>query len=237
MGQNTNSLVGVAISASLLPPMVNTGLLWAQASLNTYFYVSDCVVGNQTVGDSLQMWNACCAKGSSEPCAVATDVAYPDFCCYSAEVDSGTIGLMGFVSLLLTVVNIVCIWVFGSGMFYFKEIAPLPNKSQLWSYLVPKAREYNNAVNNGLLSPKKLEKELKEALEEKRKRQDPPVYGPVNQPQARAIGLQSRAFGETGFSSQRFLKTDGGGAIASSFWDYVDRSKENEGKKVKPVGQ
>ena len=28
-GRNTSSLVGVAISASLLPPCVNAGLLWA----------------------------------------------------------------------------------------------------------------------------------------------------------------------------------------------------------------
>jgi len=31
LGNNTSSLVGVAISASLLPPAVNTGLLWAYA--------------------------------------------------------------------------------------------------------------------------------------------------------------------------------------------------------------
>ena len=30
-GRNTSSLVGVAISASLLPPCVNAGLLWAYA--------------------------------------------------------------------------------------------------------------------------------------------------------------------------------------------------------------
>jgi len=31
MGSNTSSLVGVAISASLLPPLVNAGICWAHA--------------------------------------------------------------------------------------------------------------------------------------------------------------------------------------------------------------
>lgn len=39
LGNNTNSLVGVAISASLLPPAVNTGLLWAYALYAVMFSV------------------------------------------------------------------------------------------------------------------------------------------------------------------------------------------------------
>ena len=34
LGNNTASMVGVAISASLLPPAVNAGLLWAVAILH-----------------------------------------------------------------------------------------------------------------------------------------------------------------------------------------------------------
>ena len=37
LGNNTSSLVGVAISASLLPPAVNTGMLFAYAALNSVF--------------------------------------------------------------------------------------------------------------------------------------------------------------------------------------------------------
>ena len=33
LGGNAGSLVGVAISASLLPPAVNAGLLWAMATI------------------------------------------------------------------------------------------------------------------------------------------------------------------------------------------------------------
>ena len=34
LADNTGSMVGIAISASLLPPAVNTGLLWSLALLN-----------------------------------------------------------------------------------------------------------------------------------------------------------------------------------------------------------
>ena len=37
LGDNTGSLVGVAISASLLPPAVNTGVLWALACVYMIF--------------------------------------------------------------------------------------------------------------------------------------------------------------------------------------------------------
>ena len=33
LGNNTSSLVGVAISASLLPPAVNAGMCWAYAAV------------------------------------------------------------------------------------------------------------------------------------------------------------------------------------------------------------
>ncbi|KAK8813252.1 hypothetical protein WA158_002844 [Blastocystis sp. Blastoise] len=40
-GRNTSSLVGVAISASLLPPAVNCGLLWSYAALGLIFGFKD----------------------------------------------------------------------------------------------------------------------------------------------------------------------------------------------------
>ena len=37
LGGNAGSMVGVAISASLLPPAVNTGLFWAMAMISYGF--------------------------------------------------------------------------------------------------------------------------------------------------------------------------------------------------------
>merc|ERR1712121_356886 len=37
LGGNSGSMVGVAISASLLPPAVNTGLYWAMALMSSAF--------------------------------------------------------------------------------------------------------------------------------------------------------------------------------------------------------
>lgn len=79
LGNNTASLVGVAISASLLPPAVNSGICWAHAIL-----------------------------------IKAGAVSYAN----TADFDFAQIG---GISFLLTVVNIVCIWIAGMAMFAIKE--------------------------------------------------------------------------------------------------------------------
>ena len=79
LGNNTASRVGVAISASLLPPAVNSGICWAHAILVRSGAVS---YANT-----------------------------PDF----------NFAQIGGISFLLTVVNIVCIWIAGMAMFAIKE--------------------------------------------------------------------------------------------------------------------
>ena len=76
LGNNTSSLVGVAISASLLPPAVNAGICWAHAIL-----IRAKVVENTSGEDFARIAG---------------------------------------ISFALTVVNIVCIWVFGMLMFKIK---------------------------------------------------------------------------------------------------------------------
>jgi uncharacterized membrane protein len=71
LGDNTSSLVGVAISASLLPPAVNAGICWMYALL--------------------------LKAGAAENIAD----------------DSYDFATTGAISLCLTVVNILCIWVAG----------------------------------------------------------------------------------------------------------------------------
>ena len=44
LGENTSSMVGVAISASLLPPAVNAGFLWSVALTCSYLDESICAL-------------------------------------------------------------------------------------------------------------------------------------------------------------------------------------------------
>ncbi|CAJ1965711.1 unnamed protein product [Cylindrotheca closterium] len=124
LGNNTASLVGVAISASLLPPAVNAGICWAFAILIS---------------------------------AGAVDDNGEDFV---------TIGAISFV---LTLVNILCIWVFGIVMFTIKEVTPSVKKSAFWARDIKVARA---TQKHG--PPKKevdldtIKAGLQEALEQKR---------------------------------------------------------------------
>ena len=59
LGGNAGSMVGVAISASLLPPAVNTGLYWAMAMISygfddTSFFNKDNVFDNITVNGEVR---------------------------------------------------------------------------------------------------------------------------------------------------------------------------------------
>jgi hypothetical protein len=214
MGQNTNSLVGVAISASLLPPCVNTGLLFAEAALDTMYFAQDCVVGNQTYAQAIEVWNACCTRNFADACISKLDVPYPDYCCTSAFFSEIAFGMMGFISFLLTLVNITCIVVFASLTFYFKEVAPLPNKSELWSSILPQARRFNQAAAKGEHTLSSLHEDLGEELSHA------PLIGQG--------GLQTRAIGETGFSQRfRFKKND---SMSRLFFE-TDESEEETNKK------
>jgi len=93
LDKQTASLVGVAISASLLPPAVNAGVLWI-----FYAYIK-------------------------------TGVIYKDD---SLPWDKLTAG--GVISLLLTLANIVLIWLASMFMFRMKEVLPI-EKSVFWTDL------------------------------------------------------------------------------------------------------
>ena len=104
LGNNTSSLVGVAISASLLPPMVNCGMCLAYA-----------IVGNS--------WDA--RDGES--------------------VDRLKYLEIGGISFFLTILNILCIYFVALGLFYVKEVAPIPGKTDFWKHL-HHAREYDERL-------------------------------------------------------------------------------------------
>eukprot|EP01082_Thalassiosira_pseudonana_P010082 g8968.t1 g8968 contig34:540966-542250(-) len=94
LDDQTNSLVGVAISASLLPPAVNSGIIWVAA----FFYKDGIIPHNEEE----YTWN--------------------DF------------QRFGWISLGLTLINIVMIWISSMLMFRLKEVLPI-EKKVFWSDL------------------------------------------------------------------------------------------------------
>ncbi|GBG29488.1 Hypothetical Protein FCC1311_057092 [Hondaea fermentalgiana] len=142
LGNNTSSLVGVAISASLLPPAVNTGTLLAMAILaNTKYLDLEKIEINTLIGENNTDWEA---------------------------VTMHTILAGAGWSLLLTLANIACIWVAGILMFKLKEVVPLDHKSAFWTDDVPNTRAYNGVLRRNDPEATELRKRVADYL----KRQD-----------------------------------------------------------------
>jgi uncharacterized hydrophobic protein (TIGR00271 family) len=101
LDDQTASLVGVAISASLLPPAVNAGIMWVAHA----FLENDVIAGRQIPEMTLARVN------STRFLRHATTSAYShdDF------------REMGFISLGLTLANILLIWISSMIMFRVKE--------------------------------------------------------------------------------------------------------------------
>jgi len=134
LGGNAGSLVGVAISASLLPPAVNCGLYWAvslvQLILSSYgltayhgYHFDEEL--NQTVSGYEHHYSS--------------DLAVESFVC-------------GLVSLTLTLINILCIIITGVLILKLKEVTPakVPQKfSHFWRTDVRAHRDYYKAIKKG----------------------------------------------------------------------------------------
>jgi len=119
LGDNTGSLVGVAISASLLPPAVNAGLLWA-LSLVYLLFEKDLERYNSVIKTS-----------------------------YYSEHQSVELAIFGCISMCVTVTNIICIYIMGVVFLKIKEVAPLRSHRQFWHHDVKIARDYNKTIHIG----------------------------------------------------------------------------------------
>ncbi len=138
---NAGSLVGVAISASLLPPAVNCGLFWAVA-----FVIG--VSGKQEYLFGFQN-----ATYYYEPCYV-DDPALESF-------------LLGAVSLALTALNIVSIIATGVAILRLKEVTPdkIPQSfSTFWRRDVRAHRDYYRTLHHRAGGDLDLVHETREAL-------------------------------------------------------------------------
>lgn len=112
LGGNTGSLVGVAISASLLPPAVNAGLLWAIALCTQLMHV--------------------------EPRLLASLGRHH---IYSQQLHV-ELFVCATVSMGLTLINVVCVWLMGVVVLRIKEVAPAVQRDQqFWRHDVRLARE------------------------------------------------------------------------------------------------
>mmetsp|Transcript_11091 Transcript_11091/g.12692 ORF Transcript_11091/g.12692 Transcript_11091/m.12692 type:complete len:617 (+) Transcript_11091:99-1949(+) len=129
LGNNTTSLVGVAISASLLPPVVNTGLL----------------VGFGVTFDSY----------------VNTSVTS-----YNIVDDKSDLFIMAGWSLMLTVSNIVLIFIAGTMMFRIKEVRRSDEKTEFWAAHIEATRKYNRIKGNDSQTDKLFEEVAHQIQEE-----------------------------------------------------------------------
>lgn len=122
LGGNTGPLVGVAISASLLPPAVNSGLLWALACIYKLFERDDSKYTNVI-------------KSNSYSDNQATELA-----------------ILGCLSLCLTISNVICVYLMGILVLKIKEIAPVisSNNREFWKHDIKIARDLNKNRNSTL---------------------------------------------------------------------------------------
>ncbi|XP_064486468.1 uncharacterized protein LOC135398867 [Ornithodoros turicata] len=145
LGGNSACLVGVAISASLLPPSINCGTLWSLSLMKVFKSLSQDPV-NVTVP----------IPGTSLTKVVTTYpafIAHSDFNAYyfdNANMHKEC-AVMAINSFGLTVVNILCIIIAGTVFLKIKEIAPeasMPRTHRFWKNDIKVARDYNRTFND-----------------------------------------------------------------------------------------
>ncbi|XP_059620692.1 uncharacterized protein LOC132264481 [Phlebotomus argentipes] len=132
LGENMGSLAGVAISASLLPPAVNSGLMWALACLYKIYE----------------------ADGERYNSIIKTN--------YYSNHQSIEVAIMGSISMCVTITNVISVYLMGVIFLRIKEVAPIAtqNYRNFWKHDVKIARDYNKtcqAADTTLLRQKLAE--------------------------------------------------------------------------------
>uniref|UniRef100_A0A336LZL7 CSON006277 protein n=1 Tax=Culicoides sonorensis TaxID=179676 RepID=A0A336LZL7_CULSO len=119
LGENTGSLVGTAISASLLPPAVNAGLLWALSCVYILFE----------------------KDGTRYNSVIKTN--------YYSNHQSIELAIFGCISMCVTLTNIICIYFMGILFLKIKEVSPVASRGhrQFWKHDIKIARDYNKTLH------------------------------------------------------------------------------------------
>lgn len=223
LGGNTSSLVGVAISASLLPPVctgciVETGLQVMFASILTIQVPSFRSI-TPLVYSLLQAVNA-------GICLLYSILLKTDAVISDSGLDAADFAVIGGVSFALTAINIICIWLSGFIMFEIKEVAPTKEKSAFWAKDIKEARELNTKGGDRNINVGVLRKGIKAAL---RKKSDKPVETVKIVP-PRQASYRTESVG-TAFAF-RPTTHPAGGAAAASYTVLSEEPKEHENKHV-----
>lgn len=113
LSQNATVIVGVAITSTFMPPITNTGILWAWV----------CHISWRGLGQDYQAYNYTgtiyMMKPAWAPYQGYTPLYYPDMrweCMY-----------MSYISAIYTYVNVICLPLWCAIVLKMKEIVPLGN--------------------------------------------------------------------------------------------------------------
>ncbi|KDR09915.1 hypothetical protein L798_00352, partial [Zootermopsis nevadensis] len=124
-------LIGVAISASLLPPAVNCGIMWGLA----------CIV---LIYDDVRIPYL---KGENYSGPTEAKLTYTTMDKYPSEL-----AIMGIISFCLTLVNIACIFTTAIVVLKIKEVAApytsSPDLRRFWEHDIRVVRDANRATMN-----------------------------------------------------------------------------------------
>ncbi|XP_050030844.1 uncharacterized protein [Dermacentor andersoni] len=143
LGGNSACLVGVAISASLLPPIINSGILWSLSLVKVFKSMTQDPIEVNVTGTTLTVSPAFIAPLGYSP-------YYFDK--YNMHKECA---LLGVISFCLTVVNILCIILAGTLVLKIKEIAPsksLQGTRRFWKHDIKVARDYNKTLGGAAAS-------------------------------------------------------------------------------------
>ena len=138
LGGNAGSLVGVAISASLLPPAVNAGFFWCLSLL----------IG--VTEGKIKMFGP-----------LDANLTFTEYKPQYSDSQTLEAFILGVVSLALTILNIICIIITGIAILRLKEVTPekIPQTfSEFWKTDVRSRRgKYNRLDEESSLMEEGLE--------------------------------------------------------------------------------
>lgn len=137
LDDQTSSLVGVAISASLLPPAVNAGIIWI-----AFLFAGTNVIDSSCGTNSTEAEQGSRTLGSVGFFVAAFDTQERHFF-DDCDDHKDQYYRSGVVSLMLTVVNILLIWLSSMLMFRMKEVLPI-RKKVFWEDLGVARKVYQN---------------------------------------------------------------------------------------------
>ena len=129
---STAGLIGVAISAALLPPAVNCGLLWGYGLIGPVMYVNIEAREHLSLSLSLSLphTHTHTVYASTHSNTLTHSYEGNDW-----HVQSDYIFMLGLISIVLTIMNIVCIWLVAWLTYRFFNVGTVQSKQQIFDLI------------------------------------------------------------------------------------------------------